>query len=463
MDSRRESGLRQRELETFLARIRAETGIPGIGLALSVAERRTFASSGTLTAEGAAPLTEDARFHLGCIVKVLLALATLELARRAALDLNAPIATYLHELRGTLHGRTVLVRHLVSHTSGYQGTNPLEPEARELTWARFVAYLRHAPQLFAPGTVFSYEHTEAVLLESVLERATGRPMLELIQTLVLAPLGIAEPVLDTRCDDRLRVGHHARDEESKRFVGMQLERIAPFWRAAFSSYTLSLRELLRLAEGLTGAGTHATERVLAEPTLRMLRQQAVALPPSIGGPVRELMPVAFGHGTAHLRGGWLGNTGVTRGQCIGLRYDPGRRIAVVVGLNAMVPHLRDIVLNAVCASLAAPVDRGASASPPEIELRTLGGVYRGGGRSRVVAKLEDERLVCEIGSIGAPPALRVEIVQDGNGLHLDTPVPQLSIAFFREPATSALGLMLGLNAYKRIGVRNGMSAPDDGH
>jgi hypothetical protein len=62
------------------------------------------------------------------------------------------------------------------------------------------------------------------------------------------------------------------------------------------------------------------------------------------------MPLAFGLGCAELRGGFRGSTGVAAGQCVGLRFATG--IGVAVGLNAMVPHLRDFVLTALCNEIA---------------------------------------------------------------------------------------------------------------
>jgi hypothetical protein len=45
----------------------------------------------------------------------------------------------------------------------------------------------------------------------------------------------------------------------------------------------------------------------------------------------------------------------------------------------------------------------------------------------------------------------VELVLDDDGqLVLRSAAPQLSMAFFREPSSGDLGLMIGLSAYKRI-------------
>jgi hypothetical protein len=47
--------------------------------------------------------------------------------------------------------------------------------------------------------------------------------------------------------------------------------------------------------------------------------------------------------------------------------------------------------------------------------------------------------------------LTAELSLDSAGrLVLRSPVPQLSIGFFREPESGAVGLMLGLSAYRRI-------------
>lgn len=441
-------------LEKFLEQVRVETRIPGIGVALSVAGRRAYAHAGTLAADDPRPLTAAARFHLGCVVKALLALVTLELVRRGELDLDAPLAAYLAELRGTRHGHTVRVRHLLSHTSGYQGTSLLVPGTRKLTWAGFVAYLRDAPQLFVPGTVFNYEHSEAVLLEKLVTRATDMDALRLIRQIVLAPLGIREPVLDTCCESAVRVGHHAYDTAAARFVRARIEPPPPFWRAAFSCHTLALCELIVLAEALAD---DRPDGPFPASTLSRMREAAVTLPPTVGGALRELMPISFGLGAAGLRGGWHGHTGVAQGQCIGLRYDPSRRIAVAVGLNVMAPPVRDLILSTICASLTGATRLAEQPEPRlELELAELAGEYRGAGGVRVVAAFEDGRLCCEIGAPRAAKGLRVELVADERrGLKLITPLPQLSLGFFKEPAHDSIALMVGMNAYKRVADHTG--------
>jgi hypothetical protein len=160
------------------------------------------------------------------------------------------------------------------------------------------------------------------------------------------------------------------------------------------------------------------------------------------------MPLAFGLGCAELRGGFRGNTGVAAGQCVGLRF--ASRKCVAVGLNAMVPHLRDFVLTALCNEVAGVPPR-ENRQPFGFDLRDLTGHYIGPGTAMVNVHHADERLVCTLGHEDRRASLQVDFVLDDDLRPvLRSPVPQLSLAFFKEPLEGAIGLMVGLSAYRRV-------------
>jgi CubicO group peptidase (beta-lactamase class C family) len=428
-------------LEGFVARVQRETRVPGIGVAVSIAGERLATYAGTARD---APLGPAARYHLGCTTKLLLAMLVLELAERGTLELDAAIGAYVAELRDTQHGRNIRVAHLLSHTSGYRGTHLLDDAARVDRWDDFVTYLKAAPALFAPGLVFSYEHTEAVLLAEIVRRATGRSSLELIAEQLLAPLGI-EP--GTFGDDEREAGRHRFDMRSAAYVPLDgVAPLAPFWLPAFSRHTVTLTELLHVAEVAMG---EAQTTLLAAATRAALATTVVRLPAAAGGPLSELLPIGFGLGTAELRDGCRGNTGISAGQCLGLRYDASSRVAVAVAMNATAPHVRDFVLATVTAEiLRRPPARDGSAFG--FDFAALEGTYLGPGGSIVRARCVDGRLVCEIGREHRRETLTAELSLDSQRrLALRSPVPQLSIGFFTEPQSGAVGLMLGLSAYRR--------------
>ena len=242
------------QLEGFVARVQRETRVPGIGVAVSIEGKRLEAYAGTRAAGLSLPLGPDARYHLGCTTKLLVAMLALELAQDGLLDIDATVGEYVAELRGMQHGGQLRVAHLLSHTSGYRGTHILDEATRVDCWDDFVAYLQAAPALFLPGTVFSYEHTESVLLAEIVRRVAGRPSLELVVERLLAPLGIEPGTFGATVDGR-DAGRHRFDVPSASFVQLgPIPPVAPFWLPAFSAFTVTLSELLGIAETAVGVG-----------------------------------------------------------------------------------------------------------------------------------------------------------------------------------------------------------------
>jgi CubicO group peptidase (beta-lactamase class C family) len=437
----------RRRLQGFVARVQHETAVPGIGVVVSIGGEQLEAFAGTRAAGRTIPLGPDARFHLGCTTKLLLAMLALELSDRRVLDLDVAVGEYVPELRGTCHGRHIRVGHLLSHTSGYRGTHILDETTRVDAWDDFIAYLEAAPALFTPGTVFSYEHTEAVLLGEIVRRAVGRPSLELIQERLLAPLGIEPGKFGTAPDVR-DAGRHRFDATSRSFVPLGATKpVAPFWLPAFSAFTVTLADLTSIAESALPSTLAA--RRLSERTLAALATSVIRLPPTAGGPLSELLPVAFGLGTGELRDRCRGNTGISAGQCLGLRFDPDTRVAMAVALNAAAPHVRDFVLATVAGEIVRPPAQ-REAERFGFDLAALEGTYVGPGGGIVRARFRDERLVCEIGREHKLETLTVDVALDGGGrLALRSPIPQLSIGFFTAP-DGRTALMLGLSAYARV-------------
>jgi hypothetical protein len=161
------------------------------------------------------------------------------------------------------------------------------------------------------------------------------------------------------------------------------------------------------------------------------------------------LPVAFGLGAAELRGDYRGNTGIATGQCVGLRFSAEKQLCVAVALNAMVPYLRDFVLAALCTEITGRPERHEPA-PFEFDLGDLTGRYIGPGTATVDVELADERLICKLGHENRPSSLQVDFVlDDERRAVLRSPIEHLSLGFFKEPHEGAVGLMLGLSAYRR--------------
>lgn len=132
------------------------------------------------------PWREDTLVMVWSVTKTMAALTTLVLADRDELDLDAPVASYWSDFASP----DVLVRHLLSHTSGYAGwTDPLDVDGL-LDLERSEAALAGQQPWWPPGEgsgyhMIAYGH----LLDGLVRAATGTPLAEQFRTLVAGPLG----------------------------------------------------------------------------------------------------------------------------------------------------------------------------------------------------------------------------------------------------------------------------------
>lgn len=143
------------------------------------------------------PWTKDTLVQVWSVTKTMAALTVLVLVDRGVLDLDARVATYWPEFRDD----RVLVRHVLSHTSGLAGwTEPLDV-AGMLDLEHANALLAAQEPWWQPGTasgyhMLSYGH----LLDGLVRAATGHPLADQFRELVADPLG-ADFHLGVRRDD----------------------------------------------------------------------------------------------------------------------------------------------------------------------------------------------------------------------------------------------------------------------
>ena len=449
----------QSSLDAFLAHVHRETKVPGIAVAVSIEGTRIRSSIGVVALDRDEPITADTPFHLGCITKLFLSIAVLELARQDQLDLSTPIHEYLPDLRDTIHGRTVTLSHLLSHTSGYQGLHIMAPGTLAMRRSDFVEHLRAAPQHFTPGTVFSYEHSESLVIGEILRRVTGSSAIALIEEMIFARLGIVPHTIGDE-DSPAQAGQHVLDPSTRQFKQVRWSdlaangaaSVAPEWEAAFSRHSLPVEGLISIAELIMGqqGSSHAAPQLSAA-TLSLLQRPAVEIVPVIGGPLAETLPATFGLGASRWRDGFCGIAGATYGQCQGFRFDARTGIAVAVGVNAQQRYLRDLVIGRICETLAGAGTEDASATPPpDFDLEDAAGEYHGARNDRLLVDVDDGRLAIVLESGALPMKIRAEVVRGPEGrLVLSSPLPELAVGLFRTDDDD-FGIMIGVSAYRRV-------------
>jgi CubicO group peptidase (beta-lactamase class C family) len=142
------------------------------------------------------PFTPETPTNIGSSSKQFTGFALALLASRGKVNLNDDVRKYIPELKD--FGKTITLRHLLSHTTGYREfINTLLIEGRQVLEGDYIApdevikVINRQPALQnEPGAEFNYNNSAFSLASIVVERVTGRPFAEWMREEVFLPLGM---------------------------------------------------------------------------------------------------------------------------------------------------------------------------------------------------------------------------------------------------------------------------------
>jgi CubicO group peptidase (beta-lactamase class C family) len=143
-------------------------------------------------------------FEIGSVSKTMTAALLAELIEQGKASLDDPLAAWLPP--GTevpdYHGQPILLRHVVTHTSGLPAlpdrmhpANMADPYA-DLDEATLLASLGDVRLAQAPGTHFLYSNFAMMVLSDALARRSGKDLGQLLQERLFAPLGMHGAYVD---------------------------------------------------------------------------------------------------------------------------------------------------------------------------------------------------------------------------------------------------------------------------
>jgi len=454
------------EVTQILEKIRYDAKVPAIGAVVSVGGKRVSATVGCAMLGNEKPLSIKGRFEVSCIMKLLVSVVTLRLVEQGKIDLESPILTYLPELSTDPSGKgdRILVKHLLSHTSGYLGPDIGEAQVRwGYSWEKFVQFFLQTPQIFPPGSIFNYEHTGFVILGEILLRVTGEGPLSLVTNEIIDPIGISigGSTTDLPTSDTHVGSHGYRDGYG---VG-DLVAVRPpppfsrFWEASLPDMTLALEDFVSIGEALAGSAA-GSRRIVRDSIAARLISPLIRAPSVEGMQGSERVPISFGPGCAQprLTPTLWGNNGSGFGQTAALRFSPQAGIALAVGTNAWIPYARDATVQELFRALTG-AEYAKHSAGEELFVRTsilgpysvkeLAGRYIGSFMSEVTASVDEQDLRLDIGAPGKRARYSISVRARGaDQCKIDSQQP-VSIGFFPHPVSGLPYLHLGVNAYAR--------------
>lgn len=290
------------------------------------------------------PATTDMHFRNGAVAISYVSTLLLLLVEDGTVGLDDRLSRWLPDIP---HADRVTLGQLAQMTSGYPdyviGNEDFEKAYyanpfRAYTPEELLDFAVHRPLLYEPGTNWNYAHTNYVLLGLALEKATGRPMADLLDEKVLEPLGltatrasptaeIPEPALHTFTSERraaLRIPSDTTFYEESTYWD-------PSWTITHGAIqTSTIGDLEATAVGI-GSGTLLSPESYRRMVSTDLRGRTHAQP---GCSTCEPMTDAYTYGLGIvISGDWLLQNPMLAGCGAVEAYLPGRGLAIAVAVT----------------------------------------------------------------------------------------------------------------------------------
>jgi CubicO group peptidase (beta-lactamase class C family) len=198
-------------LEVAIERWTADLGIPGVAVGIIENGRTRTTCAGVTSLRDPMPVTDETIFQIGSISKTFTGTAAMVLVDQGRLDLDAPVRSYVPDLRLSSDDLTeqLTARHLLTHVTGWVGDYFGDTGEGDDALGRFVAKLAKAPQLTPLGEVYSYNNSAFNLAAHLVATVNGTTFERAVRQLVLRPLEMNSTFYDAQdaVTRRVAVGH----------------------------------------------------------------------------------------------------------------------------------------------------------------------------------------------------------------------------------------------------------------
>ncbi len=327
MTAARIDDARLAEIDRLAGRELADTGLPGLAVALTgpdgPAEVRTY---GLAELAGRRPVVPETLFEIGSIGKTFTAIAIVQLAEEGRLDLDTPVVDALPWFEAPVVGRPITIHDLLTHSAGITVGIDATPEAASQVWA-----LRDRRPGSAPGERFHYSNLGYKTLGLIIEALEGRPYPEVIRARILEPLGMTatEPAITNAIRSRLAVGYDYLHDDRLGYPGRPL--VPATWvetATADGSIASTAGDMAAFARMILRRGEGPDGRLLAEASFARMAEPHARPSPDYG--------YGYALATRVLDGRtYLGHGGGMIGYLAALQVDPAAELAAVVLQNGL--------------------------------------------------------------------------------------------------------------------------------
>ncbi|WP_336959063.1 serine hydrolase domain-containing protein [Chryseobacterium contaminans] len=138
--------------------------------------------------------SDETRFHIFSLTKTFTAVLIMQLYENGKIDLDATISTYYPEYKGEA-AKKATIRNLLTYSSGRDNKDISSPELIHQAYDNtiwnlddFISTFLSEKLINKPGTKFSYNNGDFILLGKIIEKIYNKPFETVLKEQILVPL-----------------------------------------------------------------------------------------------------------------------------------------------------------------------------------------------------------------------------------------------------------------------------------
>jgi len=308
--------------------------VPGVAIGISEGDADLVETFGVTSLSSPTAVDERTLFQIGSTTKTFTATLLMQEVEAGRLELESPVRRYLPEfgLQREEWSDAVLVRHLLTHSGGFDGDWFLRyPRGDDERLSAVVEAMGEVPVRSQPGEAFSYSNLGFAIAGRIAEVLGGATYEELLEQRIFQPLGMTNSTALTHeaLSRRYASGHVVRGDRVEVAHPWHLVRSAAAHGGVISDAIDQLRwARFQLGDGSGVDAAGVRRRVLTGESLRMMQQSQLP-----AGSICDAIGYAWMledlDGTLTIRHG-----GETNGQMSAFRFVPDHDFAITVLTNA---------------------------------------------------------------------------------------------------------------------------------
>lgn len=365
-------------LQDVVASLAEELQVPGVAVGCFLDGREEHAVHGVTSVENPLPVDERTLFLCGSTTKTFTGTAIVRLVERGLVELDAPVRSYVPELRVADEeaAASVTVLQLLNHTSGWDGDFFRNTGDGDDALARYVDAMAGLQQLTRPGEVVSYNNAAFGVAGRLVEKVTGSTYESALRELLLEPLELRDTLFFPRelLTRRVANDHQRLQDESTAVLPFGFPRATN----PVGGLATTTRDLIGWARFQLDGG----DSLLSPELMQRMREPSVEAPGWAQGDAVGISWLLSD--VAGLR--VVGHGGATLGQLSLFKTVPDRRFALVSCTNCspVGSAFNERIMRWAWESLL-----GAPIPEPETAARTAEEVAPYCGRFETVANVID--------------------------------------------------------------------------